>query len=244
VFQLYDHLLQFQLFQGLSRTELLQLAGSTKFGFHTEPTGRTLVSEGDACRQLFFLIKGRLELTTRSADGGYRLTEQLSAPWLLQPEALFGPSPVYSSSCRTLGNCQLITLSKDEVLRLLDDFLIIRLNLLNLLALLAQRRRQLQWRSAPPALRERLGRFLAAPSAHPEAAAHTHDAPGTGAGLQPPERFADAQPAAGRRTAAAAPRPHRRALARATAARVMTAFTGNRHFLEESFFHITNNKKP
>ncbi len=174
MFQLYDHLLQFQLFQGLSRTELLQLAGSTKFGFHTEPTGRTLVSEGDACRQLFFLIKGRLELTTRSADGGYRLTEQLSAPWLLQPEALFGPSPVYSSSCRTLGNCQLITLSKDEVLRLLDDFLIIRLNLLNLLALLAQRRRQLQWRSAPQSLRERFVRFLAARSAYPAGPKQLH----------------------------------------------------------------------
>jgi len=25
---------------------------------------------------------------------------------------------------------------------------------------------------------------------------------------------------------------------------VMTAFTGDCHFLEESFFHITNNKKP
>ena len=32
-FRLYDSLLRFPLFQGLSRAELLQLAGQTKFGF-------------------------------------------------------------------------------------------------------------------------------------------------------------------------------------------------------------------
>jgi len=159
-FQLYDHLLRFQFFQGLSRTELLQLAGTTKFGFMKLCGGQTLVSEGDACSQLFFFVKGSMLLTTGSADGGYHLTEQLSAPWLLQPEVLFGSRPRFTCTCKAADDCHLITLSKEEVLRLMDSFLIIRLNLLNIFSTLAQKRSQHQWRNAPKSLRQRFVRFL------------------------------------------------------------------------------------
>ena len=158
--QLYDHLLRFQLFQGMSRAELLQMAGNTKFGFRKERGGILIAGEGENCSQLFFLISGSMELTTRSDDGSYRIVEQLHAPWMLQPEVLFGAQPRYSGTCRTVGNCHFITLSKDEVLRLLDDFLVVRLNLLNLLATIAQRRVHQQWRSAATSLRERFIRFL------------------------------------------------------------------------------------
>lgn len=159
-FQLYDHLLQFSLFQGLSRAELLQMAGNTKFGFLKMTAGKTIVSDGDLCTQLFFLIDGSLTLTTSSDDHGYSITEQLSAPWLLQPEALFGLTPRYSSTATVATNAHFITLSKDEVLRLLDDFLIIRLNLLNLMATLAQRRTRQTWHRSSPDLRSRIARFL------------------------------------------------------------------------------------
>lgn len=158
--QLYDHLLRFQFFQGLSRSELLQMAGNTKFGFLKEQEGRLVVKDGTVCQQLYFLVSGMLEITTRSVDGGYSLSEQVDAPWVIQPEALFGMQPRFSCSCQTLSECHFITLSKDEILRLLDDFLIIRLNMLNMLATLAQKRDARQWRFAPQSLRERFIRFL------------------------------------------------------------------------------------
>ena len=66
--RLYDSLQQFPLFQGLSRAELLQLAGQTKFGFMKLATGHTVVREDEACSQFLFLISGRLALTTISDD--------------------------------------------------------------------------------------------------------------------------------------------------------------------------------
>ena len=158
--QLYDHLLQFPLFQGLSRSELLQMAGNTKFGFLKVPAGKAIVGDGDLCTQLFFLIRGTLTLTTQSDDHGYSVTEQLSAPWLLQPEALFGLTPRYSCSAAAATDTHFITLSKDEMLRLTDDFLIIRLNLLNLMATLTQRRTRQAWHRSPTSLRQRIARFL------------------------------------------------------------------------------------
>ena len=173
-FQLYDHLLRFQLFQGLSRSELLQLAGNTKFGFQKEAAGKVIVKEDTPCQQLFFLISGNLTLSTTSADGAYRLTEQLSAPWMLQPEVLFGAQPRYTGSCCTATACHFITLSKDEVMRLLDDFLIIRLNLLNLFSTLAQKRARQPWRRAPQSLRERFVRFVLDHSTYPAGPKELH----------------------------------------------------------------------
>lgn len=165
--RIYDHLLQFPLFQGLSRSELLQMAGNTKFGFLKVPAGHNVVTDGMPCTQLFFLINGQLTLTTSSSDHGYSVTEQLAAPWLLQPEALFGLSPRYtctatvvSGDSQSPAEAHFITLSKDEVLRLLDDFLIIRLNQLNLMATLAQRRTRQAWHRCPSSLTQRIARFI------------------------------------------------------------------------------------
>jgi CRP-like cAMP-binding protein len=157
---LYDQLLQFQLFQGMSRSELLQMAGYTRFGFQKVAAGEWLVRDGDACQQLFFLVRGSLSLATSAADHAYTVVEQLQAPWLLQPEALFGLTPHYTCSVRTTADCQFITLKKDEVVRLLDDFLIFRVNMLNLLATTSQRLWHRRWRPAPLSLQERVIRFF------------------------------------------------------------------------------------
>lgn len=158
--KLYDHLLQFQLFQGLSHAELLQLAGNTKFGFLKMEAGKVVVRENENCRQLFFLIGGQLSIETASDDHTYSVTEQVSAPWLVQPEVLFGASTRYTCTIHTLTEAHFITLSKDEVLRLVDDFLIVRLNMLNLFATQGQRRGRMAWRRVPQTLEDRIVRFL------------------------------------------------------------------------------------
>ena len=138
--KLYDHLLQFPLFQGMSQGELMQLAGNTRLGFLKLPAGRQVIADGDSCDHLYLLISGTITIETQSDDHTYRMTEWISAPWLVQPEALFGLSTRHSQLVRTESDTHFITISKDEVLRLLDDFLIFRLNLLNLLSTQSQRR--------------------------------------------------------------------------------------------------------
>lgn len=165
--QLYDHLLVFSLFQGLSRTELLQLAGNTKFGFLKLPAGKMMIREGDTCQQLSFLISGQLAVSSYSDDHSYWVDENLSAPWLIQPERLFGAFTRFTFNVKTITECHFITLSKDEVMRLLDDFLIVRLNLLNLLATQGQRQSRRVWRRCPQSLGDRIVRFLLDHSVYP-----------------------------------------------------------------------------
>lgn len=153
-------LLQYQLFQGLSPMELMEIAGNTKFGFHKYPARKIVVREADPCRELHFLVRGSLLLTTFSDDHGYRLEEELKAPYMFQVETLFGLSQRYVSTVQALTDCQFITLSKDEVMRLLDNHLIIRLNLMGLLSSYGQRLSRRVWRRAPQSLTERLTRFF------------------------------------------------------------------------------------
>lgn len=164
---IYEHLLRFPLFQGLSRTELLQMAGQTKFGFQKMAADTVVVKEEQTCDQLLFLISGSLLITTPSDTRSYSVTEHLSAPWLIQPESLFGAHPRYTSTIRTETESHFILLSKDEVLRLLDDFLIFRLNYLNLLSTQLQRRGRWPWRNSPATLRQRIIRFFLDHSTYP-----------------------------------------------------------------------------
>lgn len=158
--EIYDRLLQFSLFQGMSHADLMQVAGHTKFGFVKLPAGKRLVREGDPCTHLMFLTSGMLLAETQSDDHSCRVVESVNAPYTLQLECFFGIAQRYTTTFRTLTACNLITLDKQEILLLLETQLVFRLNMLNLTATEAQRLRHNQWRQAPRTLRERITRFF------------------------------------------------------------------------------------
>ena len=170
----YEQLLQFSLFKGLSRAELLQMAGNTRFGFQKIPAGKVVVQEGQMCHQLYFLVKGTLEIERSSDDHSYSMTEQLQAPWQFQPESLFGLSLRFTMTVRTSTDCHFILLSKDEVLRLFDELFIFRLNFLNQLALQSQQYGHRIWRCAPQHLSDRLARFFIDHAVYPAGRKELH----------------------------------------------------------------------
>ena len=158
--QLYDHLLQFPLFQGMSRDDLSLVAGHTKFGFLKTAAGQTVVKEDETCNQLFFLLSGSLRVETRSDDHSYCVIEQLAAPYVLQPEAIFGYNQRFTHTFTALTECSFITIGKDEVMRLSEEFLVFRLNILGLYATQTQKLLRIFWHRHPKTLRERVIRFF------------------------------------------------------------------------------------
>jgi len=168
--EIYDRLLQFTLFQGMSHADLMQVAGHTKFDFTKHPAGKRLVREGDPCTHLIFLTSGTIGIDTPSDDHSYHVVEQVSAPYVIQPEHLFGMSQRYTSTFRTITPCNLILLDKQEVLLLLETQLVFRLNMLNQATTETQRLRHNFWRQAPHSLRERIVRFFFSHSLYPAGA--------------------------------------------------------------------------
>ena len=158
--EIYDQLLRFSLFQGMSHADLMEVVTHTKLGFLKLATGKMLCKEGDNCSQLAFLTHGSLQCETRSDDGKCRVVETVKAPYIVQPDRIFGITQRYSSSFKAASSCNLITIDKQEVLLLLESQLVFRLNLLNILATETQRMHRHAWRSAPQSLRERLVRYF------------------------------------------------------------------------------------
>lgn len=165
--QLFDQLLQFPLFQGMSREDLVQVAGHTKFDFLKHAAQRIIVSEGEPCNHLYFLLSGAITAESRSDDHSYTLIEQLSAPCILQPEAIFGYHQRYTHTFQTQMPVSLLRLDRQEVVRLSDQFLVFRINLLNLFATRAQKLSRQLWHHYPETLDERIIRFIAQRCIHP-----------------------------------------------------------------------------
>lgn len=158
--QIYDRLLQFPLFQGMSRDDLEIVAGHTRFGFLKMTAGRQVIHAGDPCTHLYFLINGSLKVESFSDDGRYSVVEQMSSPYILQQESIFGYYQRYTHNFYALTDVNFLMLDKEEVVRLSEDFLVFRLNLMNHLATQAQKLIQAQWRRSPQSLQERVVRFF------------------------------------------------------------------------------------
>ena len=158
--EIYDQLLRFSLFQGMSHADLMEVVTHTKLGFNKLPNGKNIAKEGEICTHLTFLTHGSLQCETVSDDGSCKVVESIKAPYIIQPDRLFGLSQRYSSTFKTSSPCNFITIDKQEVFLLLETQLVFRLNLLNILATENQRLHRRAWRTAPKSLRERLVRYF------------------------------------------------------------------------------------
>lgn len=160
--QLYDKLLQFPMFQGMSRADLLQMVTHTRLDFVKYPEGKRIIKEGERCDRFYFLVNGTLKIETTAADRSYTFCEDIAAPYLIQPECLFGPSLRFRSTIHTLTDTNFITIDKKEVVNMTESFLVFRLNILNIFAMKAQKQISTQWQAAPKSLEERIARFFLA----------------------------------------------------------------------------------
>jgi CRP-like cAMP-binding protein len=167
ILQLYDKLLQFPLFQGMSRDDLEIVAGHTRFGFMKLSAGKVVAKSGDPCNQLHFLINGTMKVRTYADDYGYSIEEQMVAPHIFQLESIFGYYQHYTHDFISQTDVNFITIDKEEVVRLTENFLVFRLNIMNHLATQAQKQMRQVWNRPPKTLEARVVRFLVHHSTYP-----------------------------------------------------------------------------
>lgn len=158
---IYDKLLRFALFQGMSKADLAQLVAHTKLGFHKYAEGEVIAKAQTVCDRLFFLVDGRVGLTTKSADDTYRIEEEALAPMLFEPSSLFGISPHFVTTYQALTPCSVIVLAKSEIYKLMTTFEIVRINYINLLSAQIQHRHNQLWMASKPELTAHIIDFVA-----------------------------------------------------------------------------------
>lgn len=156
----YDKLLTLPLFQGLSQQDLWAMAESIPFAFLQHKAGDVMVREDMPCHQLTFLLDGTMSVTTHADDHGYTLTESLRAPQVIEPEHLFGLHQHYRRTYTTAEACNTLSVSKQHVITLTQEFMVFRLNLLNIICTQSQRLQRQPWHPQPTDLRQRIIHFF------------------------------------------------------------------------------------
>ena len=158
--RLYDNLLVLPLFMGMSRSDLMDIAGQTKFDFKKVEDGETIVREGEACQRLYFLLSGEIMVITEADDHGYRIEEDIFGPEIFQIERIFGLTQRFTHTYIAKHGCSLMSISKQEMQKLSDKFEIFRINLLNLISTQTQKNNRRLFRVPPKTLSERITRFF------------------------------------------------------------------------------------
>lgn len=159
--QLFDQLLQFPLFLGMSRSDLETIVGQTRLDFQKVAAHVEFVKADAPCTHLLLLLSGTFVAERQADDGSYQFAERLTAPLIVEPEVLFGYHQRYTHTYRAATTVNLLRIERQEVVRLTEQFMIFRINLLNLLSTGVQKHLRQAWRRRPETVSDRVVRFFA-----------------------------------------------------------------------------------
>lgn len=139
---MYEILLGLPLFKGVSRERLSDVIGSVKFHFLKYLPNDSIVSAGDPCTHIKFIISGSARLTIANNDNRFILSQTLSAPDVIAPECLFGSVTSYPCSGVAIEPTGILQISKADYLKILNMDQIFLFNYLNILSMNAQKATQ------------------------------------------------------------------------------------------------------
>lgn len=155
-----DRLLLFPIFQGFSRLDFLDIVEQTPFDCFCLKSGEALSDQDEESRGLNLLTSGEVDCETESPGHVYRFVERLKAPWIVQPDRLFGLHNRYSSTIRAVGEVKAVSLDKQSVRRLMTDYPIFQINFFNLLSTIAQQHASFLWQTRGATPEDRFRSFL------------------------------------------------------------------------------------
>ena len=155
------------LFIGLNERALDDIATQSHFDQRHYKKGNTFIREYDSCNALVFVTQGRVETDTYANNRSYHLVERAESGLLIEPDKLFGLATSYRSSYTALTPCDTLMLRKDELMKILTEHVIARLNFLNIISRKAQHLGCLPWQNQSSDVKECIKSFIKQHSAFP-----------------------------------------------------------------------------
>ena len=107
-------LLQFDLFAGLRDDALDRFLNTARVSSHTYPAGCLIFLQGTECDALHLLLKGSAKATMNNAEGKKIIIEQIQAPCILAPAALFATNSNYPVNIEANETCVIAFIQKSD----------------------------------------------------------------------------------------------------------------------------------
>jgi len=160
VIKLSNQLQSLPLFQGMSSEEMSAVISQTRFEFDTADEREHIVLRNQSCSVLICVLSGSIQCEKTSFDNTYSFIQQQEAPCLIEPECFFGLKQIYSCSAMATTKCNLLKITKMEMMRLMNNHLPFRLNVINMLATKWQMADRLHWTMPPNGIEQKMAYFI------------------------------------------------------------------------------------
>lgn len=157
---MFDTLLQLPLFQGLAQEDFTNILGKVKLNFTKHKAGEVIVKANEVCNKLIFVLKGEILSSTTSADASYSFSEYFQAPFLIEPQSLFGMNTSYVATYTTQTEANTVSINKAFVMNELFKYDIFRLNYMNIVSNRAQNLNNRIWIKTADGLEKQIGNFI------------------------------------------------------------------------------------
>ena len=157
---MYESLLSLPYFQGMSKDDITAILDNVVFEFIKYNDGDTICHRGDNCTNFFILIQGKLHAVAEASDKSYRVSEEISAPYAIEPYSMFGYNTCYNREYIAKGACTVLTFEKKFIFSELVKHNIFTINFLNLISHQVEKQREIIWRQAPKSISGRIAKFI------------------------------------------------------------------------------------
>ena len=136
---MYEILMGLPLFKGVSHERISEIIEKAKFHFLKYLPGQQIITAGDTCTHIRFIISGSARIQIESADGRFKVAQTLKAPTVIAPDYLFGKVTQYPCSAVAIEPTGILQISKSDYMTILKTDQIFMSNYLNLLSTNAQK---------------------------------------------------------------------------------------------------------
>lgn len=157
---MFDSLLQLPLFQGMSMTDFHAILMKTRMEFQKVAPGETILAAGQKCTEFVFILNGTAEGIRSGESGLFTFAEEVSAPYLIEPQSMFGMSAQYTHTYKATTPCSIVRIEKQYIYTELGKFNIFRMNLLNMISNKAQSADSYFWKANSTNIRQKIILFI------------------------------------------------------------------------------------
>ena len=131
-------LCQSPIFRGISPEALERLFQQIHYQVKSYPKGDMVVNSGEICDRLLIIQEGSVKAEMTDYSGKTIKIEDMTAPWPLATAFLFGRENRFPVTVSATSDCQLVSIPKDEFVKLLQMNALILNNYLNTISTRAQ----------------------------------------------------------------------------------------------------------
>ncbi|MCI8999340.1 MAG: Crp/Fnr family transcriptional regulator [Muribaculaceae bacterium] len=136
---MYENLMQLPLFNGVSYNRISEIVGNTKLAFLKYLGNEKIVTAGDPCTHLMFVIGGKVRLTIQNYNDRFRISQTLAAPSVISPDFLFGRNTLYPATVTALDTVSLLQIAKNDFISIIQSDEVCLYNYLNFISTNAQK---------------------------------------------------------------------------------------------------------